>query len=155
MKNKIKITGVKLTSEEYHYCNYKNMNILFLLRFIVLIIILSASSNICEAQKIRKNSFRNPERALYGKSLNKKNTKIKESRGVTRAKKKQAKNEKKLKREYADFVEKNRQRSIEIQTPEVRERMMQNRMEAEERSREKRKNIKANSKKVARKYKKR
>jgi len=128
------------------------MNNLFLLRFIVLIIILSASSNICEAQKIRKNSFRNPERALYGKSLNKRNSKIKESRGVTRAKKKQAKNEKKLKREYADFVEKNRQRSIEIQTPEVRERMMQNRMEAEERNKEKRKNIKANSKKVARKY---
>jgi hypothetical protein len=130
------------------------MNNQILLRFIIIIIIITATSNSCEAQKIRKNSYRNPERALFGKSLSSKSTKIKEPRSVSKAKKKQAKNEKRLKKEYADFVDRNRQRSVEIQTPEVRERMLQNRKEAEERSVERRKNIKANSRKTARKYRK-
>lgn len=130
------------------------MNNQFLLRFIVLMIIITATSNICEAQKIRKNSYSNPERSLYGKSMSKKNTKINEPRSVSKAKKKLARNEKRLKKEYADFVDRNRQRSVEIQTPEVRERMLQNRKEADEKSIERRKNIKANSKKMARKYRK-
>ena len=105
----------------------------------------------CDAQ-ILKRAPRNPERELFGKSLNTSNRKVRESRGVRQAKKKQADNQKRLKKEYAEAVKKNRARYLEIQSPEVRERIVENRKEADLRSIERKKQQKANSRNAARKY---
>lgn len=120
-------------------------------KIIIAAIFISLGIVNCDAQ-ILNRAPRNPEKGLFGKSLNKKNTKVRESPAVRKAKKKQADNKKKLKKEHAELVKKNRERSLEIQTPEVRERMLENRKEADLKSIERRKQIKANSRGAARKY---
>ncbi len=130
------------------------MNNLSIKHLITLVIFVSLSISVCEAQNY-KRSIRNPERWLFGKSLdNKKEAKIKESRGVVKAKKKQAANEKRLNKEYDDFVKKSQKRAVEIQTPEVQARMKENRREAENRYREKNRNVAKNTRKAGKKYKK-
>jgi len=119
--------------------------------FLFLFIILAYS--VCEAQNY-KRGIRNPERELFGKTLNKKKEKkIKESRGIVRAKKKQEANENKLKRYYAGYVKSNRKRAIEIQSPEVQARMRENRKDAENRYKVKNKKITQNTKRAGEKYK--
>ena len=56
----------------------------------------------------------------------KKQVKVKEPRSVTKAKKKQEANERKLKKDYAASIKRSQKRTIEIQTPEVQARMKQN-----------------------------
>ncbi len=120
-------------------------------KIILAVLVMSLGIVNCDAQVLKK-APRNPEKGLFGKSLNKKNTRVRESPAVRKAKKKQADNQKKLKKEYAELVKNNRERSLEIQSPEVRERMLENRKEADLRSIERRKQNKANSKGAARKY---
>jgi hypothetical protein len=89
---------------------------------------------------------------LFGKSLNTKRVKYRESPSVVRAKKKQAANQEKLKREYAEYVKNERKRAVEIQSPEVRERMTANRKESELKYKERKKKRNADSKKAERKF---
>ena len=114
-----------------------------------IVIFLTVSS--CGAQKY-KRSIRNPERDLFGKSLNTRSVKYREAPSIVRAKKKQEASQKKLKKEYEAFVRQNRKRSLEIQSPEVRERMLENRKEADSRYKAKKKNLDKGSKKKGRKY---
>lgn len=104
-----------------------------------------------EAQP-NKRYVKNPEKDLFGKSLNKKNVKVKESRSVVKAKKKQAKAAEKTDRQYASYVKKSRERAVKIQSPEVRERMKKNRKEADDNYATKKKRINHDSKKAAKKY---
>jgi transcriptional regulator of nitric oxide reductase len=101
-----------------------------------------------------KRYVRNPEKDLFGKSLNKKKVKIKESRSIVRAKKKQATMQKKQEAEYADYVKKNRSRALEIQSPEVRSRMKQNRKDADIYYKNRKKKVEKNTRTAERKYKK-
>jgi hypothetical protein len=97
---------------------------------------------------------KNHERQIFGKThLNRKEAKIKEPRRVKGAKKKQEKNDRKRKKEYNKSVKQTQKRSLEIQTPEVKERMKQNKKNTVIRDRSKKKKDKANSKKAANKYK--
>jgi len=96
---------------------------------------------------------RNPERQLFGKTLNTKTVKYRESPSVVRAKKKQAANQKKLDKEYDDYVKESRKRAVKIQSPEVQDRMLENRKEADKKYKEKKKKRTESSKKAGRKYK--
>lgn len=118
--------------------------------FFVFLILFCAVS-VCEAQKY-KRSIRNPERELFGKSLNTKTAKYREAPSIVRAKKKQAANEKKLDKEYNAYVKKSRKRAVEIQSPEVKARMLENRKESDLKYKEKKKNRTESSKKTGRKY---
>ncbi len=118
--------------------------------FFVFLILFCAVS-VCEAQKY-KRSIRNPERELFGKSLNTKTAKYREAPSIVRAKKKQAANEKKLDKEYDAYVKKSRKRAVEIQSPEVKARMLENRKESDLKYKEKKKNRTESSKKTGRKY---
>ena len=120
-------------------------------RSIILLISFFVVLNICDAQQY-KRSIRNPERQLFGKSLNNKTVKYRESREVVRAKKKQAANQKKLDREYYAYVKKQRKHNVEIQSPEVKARMIGNRKDADQKFRDKKKNMKEKSRKAGRKY---
>ncbi len=130
------------------------MNNLSVRKFFILLIVFSFALTVCEAQSFKKNNSRNPERRLFGKSLNKRTVKIKEPRVVIKAKKKQKADEKKLKREYEKFIRQSKKRALEIQSPEVRARMIQNLKDSDLRAKERRKNSRASTKKAARKYRK-
>lgn len=118
---------------------------------VILLISFFVVLNICEAQQYRR-SIRNPERKLFGKSLNNKTVKYRESRDVVRAKKKQAATQKRLDKEYHAYVKKQRKHNIDIQSPEVRARMIENRKDTDQKFRDKKKNMKKKSGKAGRKY---
>ena len=120
-------------------------------RILALLVVLSVGIACCEAQT--KARGRNPEKALFGRSVKTKQTKVKESRKVIKAKRIQEKKEKKLKKDYADFVEESKKRSFRIQTPKVQERMVQDQKNIAARDKAKKKKTKAATKRAARKYK--
>jgi len=120
-------------------------------RLLMIFLIMSCTISVSEAQRY-KRSIRNPERELFGKSLNTKRVKYRESPSVVRAKKKQAANQEKLKRDYAEYVKNERKRAEEIQSPEVRERMTANRKESELKYKEKKKKRTADGKRTGRKF---
>ncbi|MBS1231845.1 MAG: hypothetical protein H6R35_683 [Bacteroidetes bacterium] len=120
-------------------------------KLILLFLLLSMTASVCEAQRY-KRSTGNPERILFGKSLNTKNVKYRESRAVVRAKKKQEANHRRQDKEYKAFVKENRKRAVKIQSPEVQARMLENRKEADLKYKEKDKRVSKSSKKAGRKY---
>lgn len=120
-------------------------------KLFIIFLILFCTVSLCEAQRYKRN-IRNPERQLFKKSLNNKTVKYREAPSIVRAKKKQAANEKKLDKEYEAYVKESRKRSVEIQSPEVKARMLENRKEADSKYKEKKKNRTERSKKAARKY---
>jgi hypothetical protein len=128
------------------------MKYLIYRRFLIILLALSVMVPVCEAQRYKK-SLRNPERYLFGKSLNNKNTKVRESPSIVRAKKKQAENQKKNKKEYDEFVKDSRKRAFKIQSPDVQARMVENKKESDLKYKEKRKKMAENSRKTGRKYK--
>lgn len=129
------------------------MNILSGKRIFALAIVFLFTVSASSGQE-NKRYVRNPEKNLFGKSLNNKKVKVKESRSVVRAKKKQANAQKRQEKEYADFVKKNRSRALEIQSPDVRTRMKQNRKEADTSYKNKKKKVEKDTRAAARKYKK-
>jgi hypothetical protein len=122
----------------------KNKLLILLLAFIFTLSAAEAQPN--------KRYVKNPEKELFGKSLNKKNVKVKEPRSVVRAKKKQAESAKKIDKQYAKYVERNREHAIKIQSPEVQTRMKENRKESENNYAIKKKKTGKNSKKASKKY---
>ena len=128
------------------------MKYLIFRRFLIILLALSVMVPVCEAQRYKK-SLRNPERYLFGKSLNNKNTKVRESPSIVKAKKKQAANQEKNKKEYDEFVKDSRKRAVKIQSPDVQARMAENKKESDLKYKEKRKKMAENSRKTGRKYK--
>ena len=121
-------------------------------KVILLAIIFCITISGCEAQRY-KRSIRNPERALFGKSLNTRNVKYREAPSIVRAKKKQAANKEKLKKEYFTNVKENRKRAAKIQSPEVKERMINNWKQSVLNYKDKKKKMEKNSKRTGKKYK--
>jgi len=122
------------------------------IKIVVVFLSLLLPVSLCKAQKY-KRSIRNPEKELFGKSLNNKTIKYKESPSIVRAKKKQAKMKKNIDKDFAAYVEKERKRALKIQSPEVRDRMVKNRKEADKKSKEKRKKVEKAMRKGGKKYK--
>jgi hypothetical protein len=130
------------------------MNKLSVRSFIIIIFILTVAVRSGNSQIFNKNASRKAEKSLFGKSLSKKKApKVKEPRSVTKAKKKQESNKRKLDKDYAKFVKKSQKRTIDIQTPEVQERMKQDKKNTAARDKEKKKQIRSSTKKAGKKYK--
>ena len=92
---------------------------------------------------------------MQGKTgTNSRQQKVREPRAVVKAKKKQERNEAKLKRDSRKFIEESKKRAFSIQSAEVKERMKQDRKAIKVRDKERRKMEKAATNKAARKYKK-
>jgi thiol:disulfide interchange protein len=111
-------------------------DLLFKKLFFIFLILFCAVS-VCDAQRY-KRSIRNPERELFSKSLNNKTVKVREAPSIERAKKKQAATKKKQDKEYYAYVKKSRKHAVEIQSPEVKARMLENRKESDLKYKEKR-----------------
>lgn len=123
---------------------------LYVRKFVLLIFILILAIGSCNAQIFHKN----PEKRLFGKTIgNRKEVKVKEPRAVLRAKRKQEANDRKLKKNYEKTIKRSQKRTIDIQTPEVQSRMKQNKKDYLVRDKEKKKKVKASSKRAGNKYK--
>lgn len=108
------------------------MNDIQIKRTFCLLIVLIITVSLCEAQRPAGSTGR-PGRAIFGRSDNTSEGKRGEPRSVSKAKKKQEANERRLKKEYSEYVKESRKRAVKIQTPEVQERMIQNRKDANKR----------------------
>ena len=129
------------------------MNNLSMRKLFLFVFILSLTIGSCNAKLFKKNASRSAERGLFGKSLgNKEDVKIKEPSTVNKAKKKQGVKESNLKKDKAQSVERSQKRTIDIQTTEVQVRMKQNQKDSALRDKEKKKKVKASTKKAGKKY---
>jgi cytochrome c556 len=133
------------------------MNRLSFPKFILTCLILSFLFLSAESQSFSRPPVKGNKKGIFSsifkKSPAKKKTvKIREPRAAEKAKKKQASTEKRLGKEYEQFVKNNRKRSIEIQTPVVQERMKQNMKESDEKYKARKKNTSARSKRAGKKY---
>jgi hypothetical protein len=129
------------------------MRIVSTYRFIISVVILLFLFTLTDAQSFRKSPGpKKGNHALKRSPARNKQVKVREPKVVEAAKKKQEVDEKKRKRDYKKYVKENRARSLEIQSPEVRERMKQNRKNADLKYKNKKKLITARSKSAAKKY---
>jgi len=130
------------------------MNNLYMKKIFLLLFISALAIGSSDAQLFHRNVAKSAEKGLFGKSLSKKKqVKVKEPRSVLKAKKKQEANENKIKKDYAKSIKRSQKRTIEIQTPEVQERMKQNKKNLDLRDKEKKKNSRNSNKKAGKKYK--
>jgi hypothetical protein len=119
-------------------------------RIFLFIFLLSLLIGSCNAQIFHKN----PEKQLFGKTLGKKKeVKVKEPRSVLKAIRKQEANDRKLQKEYEKKVKRSQKRTIDIQSPEVQTRMKQNKKDFTMRDKEKKKKVRASTRKAGEKYK--
>jgi hypothetical protein len=107
--------------------------------------------SVCNAQLFGKP--RNPEKKLFGKSITKKQAKVKEAPSVVKAKKVQQKKKDKIKKDYNNYVETSKKRAYKIQTPEVQARMKQNQKDLTAREKTKKKKNTSVTKKAGKRYK--
>lgn len=125
------------------------MNNLIIRKFLIILFLLSLTFTQANAQIFHKN----PEKKLFGKTVgNKKQVKVSEPRSVSRAKRKQEANKKKLDKEYKKSIKESRKRAYDIQTSEVQERMKQDQKNLADRDKTKKKRIKKSTKKAGKKY---
>ena len=119
-------------------------------RIFLFIFLLSLLIGSCNAQIFHKN----PEKQLFGKTPGiKKEPKVNELRSVLKAKRKQEANDRKLQKEYEKNVKRSQKRTIDIQSPEVQTRMKQNKKDLTKRDKEKKKKVRASTRKAGEKYK--
>ena len=130
------------------------MNKLSVNRLLVFLLVFSFASSICEAQTSRRSSVPKQSSGAVNRAPSKsKPVKVKGPISIKKAKKQQEAKDKKLKKDYKKFVNANQKRSIEIQTPEVQDRMKQNIKNANSSYNAKKKSSAARTKKAGRKYK--
>lgn len=127
------------------------MNLMSFKKIFLFLMIFSFSAALCAAQSFDKPVTK-LTRNVSKKSVKQKRDRYYGSKSVKRTQKKQAANDRKLKKDYEDFVKSNQQRSIEIQTPEVRERMKQNIKNADASYKAKKKHNSNRTKNAAKKY---
>lgn len=126
------------------------MNNLSVKKLFLFLLIVTFTLGTGNAQIFHKN----PEKKLFEKSDgSRKGIKIKEPRSVLRAKKRQEANKRRLDKEYKKSVKQSQKRTVEIQTPEVQDRMKQNKKDSALKDKEKKKKVKSGSKRAEKKYK--
>lgn len=113
------------------------------LLIIILLLPVSCSGRFAQARAARK-----AEMKMSGHS-----GRFRESFRVRMAKKQQEKRQQKIKKSYARSVQNSRQRTYDIQSPEVKERMKRNEDELKTREKMKAKHVKKSTRKAGNKYK--
>ncbi len=127
------------------------MNCLSFKKILIFSLVFTFSAAVCEAQ-----SFDRPvtslNRNVSKKTIRKKKDRYYGPQTVKRTQKKQAANDRRLKKDYEKFVKENQQRSFEIQSPEVKERMKQNKKNANASYKAKKKNNSYRTRNAGKKY---
>jgi hypothetical protein len=127
------------------------MNKLSLIRFLIFPLIFSFTLAVCEAQSFDRPKA--PRQQHHKGPVRSKTVKVKGSRSVENAKKKQAAKDKKHDKDYEKFVRENKKHSMEIQTAKVKNRMKQNIKDSNSSYKAKKKRNTAGTKMGRKKYK--
>lgn len=123
-------------------------------KFFIILFILSVTMIPGYSQVLQKNISRKADNGLAPKSVSKKKGRgVKAPGSVSGAKEKQEANDRKLKKDYEKSVKESQKRTVDIQTPEVRARMKQNKKETAARERIKKKKTNTSTRKAGKKYK--
>ena len=123
-------------------------------RFFLILFILSVAVASGNSQILQKNMSQKADNGLATKSASKKKRPGVNAPGnVPLSKKKQEANDRKLKKDYEKSIKLSQKRTIDIQTPEVRARMKQNKKETAARERVKKRKNNKSTRKAGKKYK--
>jgi hypothetical protein len=127
---------------------------LFVRQLMVFILVSIVGIAACGAQT--PDRAPKPEKkGLFGLFSGKKSSgKVQSPKSVSATKKEQEKKKKKENEDWARSVKESQKRSVNIQTPDVQERMKKNEKEIKEREKTKKKKTASQTKKAGRKYKK-
>jgi hypothetical protein len=125
------------------------MNKLSIKRICIVVFLLAVMLPSGNAQIFHKD----PEKKLFGKThISKKKARVKQPRRVMRAKKKQEANDRRLKKEYEQGVKRSQKRTVDIQSPDVQDRMKKNKKDYTARDKVKRKKARSEARKAHKKY---
>jgi GTP cyclohydrolase III len=127
------------------------MNFLTRLKIFVFLLSFIMMAAVCEAQQPGP-VVRVPQEKMMDRAPKKTNNRKVKKNTPAKSKKQAEAKKRKQGKEYAQAVKENRKHALEIQTPEVRERMKYNRKEANSKAALKRRKISGNSRKADRKY---
>jgi IMP dehydrogenase/GMP reductase len=129
------------------------MNQLSALRYLLAALVFMLAVSVCNAYPVMNgNVLSNGSEMVTASQPRKKKAKINKPMSAEKAQKQADAKDKKRKQDSEKYIEENRKRSIEIQTPEVQERMKQNVKDANARYKDKKKNSIARTKKAGKKY---
>jgi hypothetical protein len=124
-------------------------------KIFLFLIILSVMTGSAEGQIFKRNASKKAERGLFGKTSRgkSKEVKVKQPRVALKAQKKQEANKKEMDKDYDKLIKKSQQRTIDIQTADVQERMKNNQKETIARDKAKKKNTTTATRRAGKKYK--
>jgi len=128
------------------------MNKLFYKKLLFFLLIFSFTLTVCEAQSFERPRAHKLQKNVRKRPMKSKTIKVREPRSREKAKKKAEATDRKNRREYAKYVRDNQKRSLEIQTPVVRERMKKNMKTANANYKAKRKMVATTGKRSGKKY---
>jgi hypothetical protein len=129
------------------------MNQLSALRYLLTVLVFMLAVSVCHSYPFMNgNVLSNGSEMVTAPQPRKKKAKINKPMSAEKAQKQADAKDKKRKQDSKKYIEENRKRSIEIQTPEVQERMKQNIKDANARYKDKKKNSTARTKKAGKKY---
>lgn len=128
------------------------MNKFYYKRLLFFLLIFTFTLTVCEAQSFNRPRTNKLQRNVPKSPKRSRTIKIAEPRSSGKAKRKAEAVERQNKREYAKSVRANQKRSLEIQTPVVRERMKKNMKTANANYKNKRKMVASSGRKSGKKY---
>jgi hypothetical protein len=128
------------------------MNKLIYKKLILFLLVFSFTLTICEAQSFDRPKPHKLQKNVRKSPMKSKTIKVREPRSREKAKRKTEVVDRKNKRAYEKYVRDNQKRSLEIQTPVVRERMKKNMKTANANYKAKRKMVASSARKSGKKY---
>jgi len=130
------------------------MNNLPFKRLIISLLILALAVPVGQARSFDRPSAPRQQKSSSNKGpmKHKKTVKVKGPRAVEKSKKDQEAKQGKLKKDYGKYVKENQKRSIDIQSPEVKDRMKQNIKNADASYKTKHKNSATRTRRAGKKY---
>ncbi|MBA4322586.1 MAG: hypothetical protein C0408_07185 [Odoribacter sp.] len=131
------------------------MNRFSIRHLVVFTLVFTVVTSVCDAQATGGKGRNNQGKGIFGIFSGKKSgSKIKAPKKMSKVIKEQEKKDKKLKEDYAKSIVESQKRTIKIQTPDVQERMKQNKKDIEARDKAKKKKSSLSGRKTGKKYKK-
>jgi hypothetical protein len=121
-------------------------------KIFLFVLIISVIQCMCIGQDNRQPAPSKPGKGIFGNlHIFGKKDKIKYPGSARKAQKKQEVNKQKLKKEYEKSIVQSQERTLEIQTPDVKARMKQNKKETAARNKAKKKHVRQSSRKARKK----
>jgi hypothetical protein len=129
------------------------MNILLFRKILLLSLILSLTAVVCEGRSLSLSTTPGPLKSVAEMPQKKKKGKVARPKSARKVQKEADKKDKKKREDSKKAVNEFQKHTLEIQSPDVRERIKQNRKNSDTNYKAKKKNNSSRTKKAGRKYK--